>query len=157
VTVQLVVGYGVRATGSPDLTFGMSRDEVLEAWSGKHLYRPFVCGMGWALGINLTGVDIGVFGDDDGKLGLMQISRLGTFYRDGREGLAEHEPVVFEDIDVFYWPPSDIVEFLGASGLAVTSGDTHARVGREVIMHAYGDSARFNHIDFWGPRLADEG
>ncbi|WP_155389280.1 hypothetical protein [Catellatospora paridis] len=73
----------------------MSRQEVLAAWSGERLYRPFVCGMSWSGGINLTGVDIGVFGDDEHRLGLAQISRMTRFYENCREGLLPHEPVVF--------------------------------------------------------------
>lgn len=144
----------MRLTDLPDLTFGMSGQQVLAAWRGRRLYRPFVCGMSWSHGINLTGVDIGVFGDDNGLLGLVQVCRMTTFYRNGREGLLPHEPVVFEDIDLFYWPAAEIVDFLRDSGLVLIEGATTARVGRELFLHREPGSVCFTSVSLWAANAA---
>lgn len=153
-TVQLIAGYGVRVPGLPDVAFGMSREEALAAWSGRRRYRPFVCGMSWSSGINLTGVDLGVFGDDAYRLGLVQISRMTRFYDNCREGLLPHEAVVFEDVDLFYWPAAEIVDFLRAGGHRVAEGETMTRVGRELVLCRDPGDACFTSVSFWGTRAA---
>ncbi|WP_155373463.1 hypothetical protein [Catellatospora vulcania] len=150
--VQLISGYGVRLSGLPDVTFGMSRQEVLATWSGKRVHRPFVCGMSWSGGIDLTGVDLGVFGDDEQRLGLALISRMTRFYENCREGLLPYEPVVFDDVDLFYWPAAELVDFLRASGRQVTEGVTITRVGRELELWRDPVTACFTSVTFWGPR-----
>ncbi|GAA2360436.1 hypothetical protein Cme02nite_37550 [Catellatospora methionotrophica] len=152
--VQLIAGYGLRLSELPDVTFGMSRDEVLAAWSGQRLHRPFVCGTSWSVGVDLTGVGIGVSGDDEQRLGLVQVSRLGVFHEPGREGLRPYEPVVFDDVDLFYWPAAEVADFLRACGHEVNEGETGVRITRVLDLDRPAGHGCFTSATLWAPDAA---
>ncbi|WP_412538443.1 hypothetical protein R8Z50_21625 [Longispora sp. K20-0274] len=142
-SVELLAGYGMRLTGLPDLTFGMTQDDIVASWRGRRRYRPFVCGM-WAIGINLTGVDVAACGQEL-AFEYARVGRLTRYYRNGVEGLHPHEPVLFEDVDLFSWPAVEVVDFLRDSGHDVSGGPTWFRVDRGLTLGRAADEDRFTH------------
>jgi hypothetical protein len=135
VAVELVSAYGIRMDGVPDLTFGMSRAEVLDVLGpDRPVGAPFVCGPSWVCAWPGDGVTVQAWGGQDLLTGGFEVTR--------RSNEDEYEPVVFHGVDLFGFPSDEIVDCLRADGLRVNAGPQLVRVGSDLVLFHRPDSGR---------------
>ncbi|MBV1850779.1 hypothetical protein [Catellatospora tritici] len=153
-TVELVPDHGVRIEDWPDLTYGMTLDDVravVERRAKPHRHA-WGCGLTWTWAWDLDGVSVRAGGGPDRLAFAFQVDRRTVFQHAGREGLAAHQPVVFAGVDVFGWDADEVVECLRADGHDVSAGPRLVRVGAEVCLFRWEQSiARFTYATLTRP------